>query len=74
MTLATRMRSFLSRFTAPRRAAPAADQSTAASATDDATAASLRDTIPVRRWHCQRLPIRFSLRWPSERRADRDSS
>jgi hypothetical protein len=74
MTIATRIRSFASRFIASLRTTPAAERSASASTANDTVAESLRDTIPVRRWQCQRLPIRFSLRWPVERRADRDSS
>jgi hypothetical protein len=73
MTIATRIRSFVSRFAGSLRAPPTASESSTVAGTKDAVAESLRDTIPVRRWQCQRLPFRLSLRWP-ERRADRDSS
>jgi hypothetical protein len=74
MTIATRIRSFASRFMGSLREPPASERSAAAGTTEEAVAESLRDTVPVRRWQCQRLPIRFSLRWPAERRTDRDPS
>ena len=71
------MRSLLSRFIGSLRAAPAAERNREAGAANESAAAPLRDTIPVRRWQCRRLPIRFTLRLPVERHTDpgnRDSS
>jgi hypothetical protein len=71
------MRSLLSRFIGSLLQASASKRNREADPANKSGADALRDTIPVRRWQCQRLPIRFSLRLPVERHTDqgnRDSS
>jgi hypothetical protein len=59
MTIANRMRSFLSRWVGALRAAQPSEQGRATSAANPTVAESQRDTVP----------IRFSLRLPLQRRA-----
>ncbi len=59
MTIANRMRSFVSRWLGSLRAVPPSEQGRDASAAKQTAAESQRDTVP----------IRFSLRLPLQRRA-----